>query len=63
MQISLGDVIGWAITIASAVGIAVTVSVKVSISNKSRKENNIRKYNQHNINTGNGGFIGGDKNA
>lgn len=37
-QITLGDVIGWLVTIASA-SIAVTVAVKISINNNSNKVN------------------------
>jgi len=52
MQITLGDVIGWIITIVSAVGVVVTVSVKLSI--------NSRKVNQSKSDV-RGDQIGGDK--
>lgn len=57
-EITLGDVIGWIVTIIS-VGTAVSVTVKLSINNK------IKKVNQSKSNVGGdqiaGDKIGGDK--
>lgn len=61
IQITLGEVIGWIITIASAVGVVVTV--KISIKNSSRKKTDERRITQKNIDTGGGHFIGGDQNG
>lgn len=61
MQITLGDVIGWMITIASAVGVAVTVNI--SVKNMSLSMHDKRKTKQHHIQTDGGNFIGGDNNG
>lgn len=61
MQITLGDVIGWMITIASAVGVVVTVNI--SVKNINLSKNDKRKTKQHHIQTDGGNFIGGDNNG
>lgn len=61
LQITLGDVIGWFITVASAVGVAVTVNI--SVKNNSRKYQDNRRVNQKGINTNGGDFTGGDRNG
>lgn len=55
LQITLGDIIGWIITIVS-VGIAVTVKIKVDIN----RNGDTKKVNQSRSHVS-GDQIGGDK--
>lgn len=56
LQITLGDIIGWIITIVS-VGVAITVNVKININ----KTGDITKINQSKSQV-KGDQIGGNKN-